>query len=75
MCDVLDMDAQNDKNSTDEVGQHEVDSLWTLTFSSEFELDEPCAKFKPCYIAELPDEVAEIDSQNFELQRNCFLNT
>lgn len=68
MCDVLDMDAQNDKNSTDEVGQHEVDSLWTLTFSSEFELDEPCAKFTPCYISEHLDEVAEIDSGHFERQ-------
>jgi len=56
------MDSQNDINSTDEVDQKEGDSLWTLTFSSEFELDAPCAKFKPCYISEQLDEVAEIDS-------------
>ena len=44
----------------------EESSLWDFTFSSEFEVGDDCAKFKPCYIASPEHEACETEAAELE---------
>ncbi len=47
--------------------------LWGLSFSSEFDFDDDCAKYKPCYIARPGHEAIETEVVNSNQSSNCFL--
>jgi hypothetical protein len=48
-------------------------SIWEITFSSEFDVGEDCAKFKPCYIPRSLHEGCDTDAHVAEPVQICFL--
>lgn len=60
------MDKKNPCNCEDGVCVDADLSLWEMSFSSEFDFDDSCAKFKPCYIARPEYEACETEATELE---------
>lgn len=66
------MDTQNDRNLPGEDSSSARDSLWDLTFSSECNLGDDCAKFTPCYSRPPAPEPSDTEVAVSNSVRKCF---
>ncbi len=50
------------------------DSIWEMTFSSEFDVGDDCAKFTPCYSRRPLREPGDTEVAFSNSVRNCFVD-
>lgn len=63
-----------DYNLQSDVGdglEHEI-KLWDISFSSEFEVGDNCAKFTPCYSRRPHPELSDTEVSLLNTLPNCF---